>query len=141
MQVVDNVATVPSCTEYSPDQLLVEYTAQVHLQARSLHQSRTLEPILVPNSHDILLHVGMHAPDQTAIIGSIPTSSKNRRYSRRPRPLCDGSQPINTVRHGDDDALGIDILPGTHSARSVDEGANGRVPLPPRVREYTLDYN
>ena len=85
--------------------------------------------------------VGMHAPDQTAINGSIPTSSKNRRYSRRPRPLCDGSQSINTVRHGDDDALGVDILPGTHSARSVDEGANGRVPLPPRVREYTLDYN
>lgn len=76
-------------------------------------------------------HTETDVPSQTPMMGSIPASSKKVRYSRRPRPLQNDVR-CSHPRTNKQSALGVNVAPVARAAGSVEERANGGVPLPAR---------
>ena len=68
---------------------LLDVRAKLALRDGLVVETVPCASVLRPSApeHESAAAEGRHSPDQTAMIGSIPTSSKNSRYSSRPRPL------------------------------------------------------
>ena len=72
----------------------------------------------------------------------MPTSSKNCRNSKRPRPLHAKVHMFSTTRRLSLQrlrSLCVHIIPGPHTARTIEQGPNGGIPLPPRCGIYPLN--